>query len=109
MALFAVGNELNHHIGDAQCPECWEEYPEPCRCGGLMHATGGPRKRTRTVTSCSRPAAIDAAAPKINSKRTEPAHFRLVAPCLSSTTRAECVGLSLRCAAISMFASHCEE
>ena len=41
MALFAVGNELNHHIGDAQCPECWEEYPEPCRCGGLMHATGG--------------------------------------------------------------------
>jgi len=23
-----------------------EEYPEPCRCGGLMHAAGGAEKDT---------------------------------------------------------------
>ena len=39
MTLFTVGEEPTHRVGDAQCPECWEEYPEPCRCGGLMHAT----------------------------------------------------------------------
>lgn len=38
MKVFAIGDEINHHVGDAQCPECWEEYPEPCPCGGLMHA-----------------------------------------------------------------------
>jgi hypothetical protein len=38
MALFIVGEEVNHKIGDRQCAECYEEYPEPCRCGGLMHA-----------------------------------------------------------------------
>jgi len=41
MPLFTVGDEANHHIGDAQCSECWEEYPTPCRCGGLIHAAGG--------------------------------------------------------------------
>ena len=41
MALFPVGEEENHHVGNAQCPECYEEYPEPCPCGGLMHAAGG--------------------------------------------------------------------
>ena len=41
MNLFAVGEEPNHHVGDKQCLVCWEEYPEPCRCGGLMHAAGG--------------------------------------------------------------------
>ena len=41
MALFAVGQEENHHVGNAKCPECYEEYPEPCPCGGLMHAAGG--------------------------------------------------------------------
>ena len=41
MKLFTVGAEVNHHIGDSQCPECAEEYPEPCRCGGLMHAASG--------------------------------------------------------------------
>ena len=40
MNLFAVGEEPNHHVGDKQCPVCWEEYPEPCQCGGLMHAAG---------------------------------------------------------------------
>jgi hypothetical protein len=46
MTLFAVGEESNHHIGNVQCPECWEEYPEPCRCGGLMHAAGGAEEDT---------------------------------------------------------------
>jgi hypothetical protein len=38
MKLFVVGTEVNHRVGDSQCPECWEQYPEPCHCGGLMHA-----------------------------------------------------------------------
>jgi hypothetical protein len=38
MPLFKVGADDNHRVGDPQCPECAEEYPEPCRCGGLMHA-----------------------------------------------------------------------
>ena len=38
--LFPVGTEINHHVGEGQCPECWDQYPEPCRCGDLMHATG---------------------------------------------------------------------
>ena len=41
MALFTVGEETNHHAGDPGCPECWEEYPAPCKCGGLIHAAGG--------------------------------------------------------------------
>lgn len=38
MMLFQVGEEKNHRKGDRRCPECPEEFPEPCRCGGLMHA-----------------------------------------------------------------------
>lgn len=40
MKLFVVAEESIHHGGDLQCPECWESYPEPCRCGGLIHAAG---------------------------------------------------------------------
>ncbi|MBI2158585.1 MAG: hypothetical protein HYV94_11245 [Candidatus Rokubacteria bacterium] len=58
MALFTVGDQVNHRIGDLQCPECWEEYPEPCRCGGLMHAAGGeeedPDGNVLLVTCCDR-------------------------------------------------------
>jgi hypothetical protein len=39
--LFTVGEELLHVIGDATCPECLERYPEPCPCGGLIHAAAG--------------------------------------------------------------------
>lgn len=39
MALFKVGEVVNHGIDDHGCPECADDYPEPCRCGGLMHAT----------------------------------------------------------------------
>ena len=43
MQLFAVEEEAIHHVGDAQCPECLEEYPETCARGGLIHAeSGGP-------------------------------------------------------------------
>jgi hypothetical protein len=58
MALFKVGEETGHHVGDAQCPACWEEYPEPCRCGGLMHAAGGSEEdedgNVLLVTLCDR-------------------------------------------------------
>lgn len=38
MRMFTVGETTNHGAGDHACPVCAEEYPEPCRCGGLMHA-----------------------------------------------------------------------
>jgi hypothetical protein len=37
---FTVGEESTHVIGDRACPECWEDYPAPCPCGGLIHAAG---------------------------------------------------------------------
>jgi hypothetical protein len=39
--MFAIGDELTHVVGDRECPECLEEYPEPCPCGGLIHAAAG--------------------------------------------------------------------
>jgi hypothetical protein len=58
MTRFTVGDEANHPVGNAQCPECWEEYPEPCRCGGLMHAAGGSEEDTegniQLTTRCDR-------------------------------------------------------
>jgi hypothetical protein len=41
MQFFPVEEEAIHHVGDAQCPECLEEYPESCACGGLIHAENG--------------------------------------------------------------------
>jgi hypothetical protein len=41
MNLFTVGQEMTHRVGDPACAECWEEYPEACPCGGLVHAAGG--------------------------------------------------------------------
>ena len=38
--LFTVGEETTHLAGDRSCPECWEGYPGPCPCGGLIHAAG---------------------------------------------------------------------
>lgn len=38
MALFTIAQEIDHHIADRRCPACWGEYPERCKCGGLMHA-----------------------------------------------------------------------
>lgn len=41
MDMFAVGEDVNHRRGDARCPACAAQYPEPCRCGGLVHASAG--------------------------------------------------------------------
>ena len=38
MKMFTLGETVNHRAGDHDCPVCAEEYPAPCRCGGLMHA-----------------------------------------------------------------------
>ena len=58
MTLFTVGEVVNHRRGDAGCPECSEEYPEPCRCGGLMHASDSseedPDGNLLLVTLCDR-------------------------------------------------------
>ncbi len=39
MEEFVVGEDVNHRVGNAHCPACVEDFPEPCRCGGLVHAT----------------------------------------------------------------------
>ena len=39
MEPFVVGQDVNHRVGDARCPACVEDFPEPCGCGGLVHAT----------------------------------------------------------------------
>jgi len=39
--LFTIGEETTHVVGDPACPECLEEYPEQCSCGGLIHAALG--------------------------------------------------------------------
>lgn len=67
MTLFGVGEEPNHHIGDVQCPECWKEYPEPCRCGGLMHAASGAEEDTDGNVLLT----IGAAGPRISWTRRE--------------------------------------
>jgi hypothetical protein len=38
--VFTVGEEPGHHVADRACPLCLEGYPEPCPCGGLIHAAG---------------------------------------------------------------------
>jgi hypothetical protein len=38
MEEFVVGQASNHRVGDANCPECVEDFPEPCTCGGFVHA-----------------------------------------------------------------------
>lgn len=39
--FFTIGAEIDHEIGDHDCPVCAQDYPEPCRCGGLVHAATG--------------------------------------------------------------------
>jgi hypothetical protein len=39
--VFTLGTDTDHTVGDHGCPACPEDYPEPCRCGGLIHATTG--------------------------------------------------------------------
>jgi hypothetical protein len=63
--LFTIGDETTHVIGDAQCPECLEEYPEPCPCGGLIHAASGEEDRAGTEWPTTR--CVCAAAPRRSS------------------------------------------
>jgi hypothetical protein len=39
MESFAIGDDLSHRVGDRECPGCAQDFPEPCRCGGLVHAS----------------------------------------------------------------------
>ena len=41
MDVFTISAEVIHNVEDRACPTCLEDYPEPCRCGGLMHAEAG--------------------------------------------------------------------
>jgi hypothetical protein len=54
---FSVGEEATHLADDAQCPGCWDGYPERCACGGLIHAGGSeadPEGREWPLTRCDR-------------------------------------------------------
>lgn len=52
---FMIEDEV-HIVDDVECPACPEEYPEPCSCGGLMHASGETVEESETVlaTRCDR-------------------------------------------------------
>jgi len=56
MEHFIVGDDSNHRVGEAQCPACGEDFPEPCGCGGLVHATvlarGEPDDNPVITTRC---------------------------------------------------------
>ena len=38
---FPVVLLANHRAGDEDCPDCWDDYPKRCECGGLIHAEFG--------------------------------------------------------------------
>ena len=40
-STFTFGEGTTHNIGDANCPNCWPNYPRRCVCGGLIHAHFG--------------------------------------------------------------------
>lgn len=55
--LFAIADETMHVVGDPACPECLDEYPERCPCGGLIHAASGDPDRDEAewpLTRCDR-------------------------------------------------------
>ena len=58
MPLFIVGEKTPHDVANARCPGCLDGYPEPCRCGGLMHAANGanedPDGNALVLTRCDR-------------------------------------------------------
>lgn len=33
--------DAEHETGDGACFECWVNWPRPCVCGGLIHASFG--------------------------------------------------------------------
>ncbi len=57
MTLFKLGEEVDHRLDDLDCPECVENYPESCRCGGLIHAAAGEidaEGNPTLLTACDR-------------------------------------------------------
>jgi hypothetical protein len=58
MKLFTIAEEIDHQVGNVQCPRCYEEYPAACRCGGLMHAAEGTEEdedgNVLLTTQCDR-------------------------------------------------------
>lgn len=50
---FLLEEEI-HHAGDARCPACLTDYPEPCPCGGLIHAAGDVDDDEGAVISTTR-------------------------------------------------------
>jgi len=32
---------FDHARGDPKCGQCWTLFPEPCKCGGLIHGQFG--------------------------------------------------------------------
>lgn len=52
---FMIDDEV-HAVDDVECPACPPEYPEPCPCGGLMHAAGETEEESETIyaTRCDR-------------------------------------------------------
>ena len=50
---FMIEDEV-HAVDDVECPACPAQYPEPCPCGGLMHASGETAEQSETilVTRC---------------------------------------------------------
>jgi hypothetical protein len=53
LEIFSLDEQI-HHRGDARCPGCAEDYPVPCSCGGLVHAT------TTDVTTADDPDVVSA-------------------------------------------------
>jgi len=55
--FFVIGDEIGHVVGDAECAQCPEDYPEPCPCGGLIHGALGeedPGQAEWPATRCDR-------------------------------------------------------
>ena len=53
--VFTLGTDTEHTVGDHDCPACPENYPEPCRCGGLIHASVGDEDvedNATLITAC---------------------------------------------------------
>lgn len=41
MAAKLIIDFSEHYVGDKECSGCWDGYPKPCSCGGLIHACFG--------------------------------------------------------------------
>lgn len=51
MARSFVLEDQVHNAGDAECPTCLTDYPQPCACGGLIHASGEAEEDSDVITT----------------------------------------------------------